>query len=228
MDFSFGPAFWVLAAISVAAALTFGLFFLDKPPSLLRAAVKTLFMAALTGAFVTAQAPTPLVIVLAASALGDLFLAFDKKWVLPLGILSFLIAQLGYLVIFFALWMFSADNAPLWPRYAAMALIGAAALAHFIWLAPKLGLLALGVGPYALAIAAMAITGMWLPWVGWPAMLGVVLFLVSDGVLATELFKLAPDDPARRVTAPVVWWTYAGAQLLIVTGIVLVVQAGVA
>jgi hypothetical protein len=36
---------------------------------------------------------------------------------------------------------------------------------------------------------------------------------------------LPPDAPVRRVTAPVVWWTYAAAQLLIVWGIVAVVFA---
>jgi uncharacterized membrane protein YhhN len=62
---------------------------------------------------------------------------------------------------------------------------------------------------------------MWMPWVGWAAMLGAVLFVVSDFVLATELFRLREDDPVRRVTAPVVWWTYVAAQALIVTGILL-------
>jgi uncharacterized membrane protein YhhN len=61
---------------------------------------------------------------------------------------------------------------------------------------------------------------MWLPWAGLPAMLGVIFFLVSDGVLSVELFRMAPDAPARRITAPIVWWTYAAAQALIVWGIV--------
>jgi uncharacterized membrane protein YhhN len=51
-------------------------------------------------------------------------------------------------------------------------------------------------------------------------MLGAVLFLVSDFVLATELFRLPPDAPVRRITAPVVWWTYAAAQVLIVWGVI--------
>ena len=60
-----------------------------------------------------------------------------------------------------------------------------------------------------------------MPWDGWPAMLGAILFVVSDFVLATELFRLPEDAPVRRITAPVVWWTYVGAQALIVTGILL-------
>lgn len=223
MGMEFGLAFWALAGVGVAAAVAYGLFFLNRPESLLRAAVKTLFMAALTAAFVAAGAPLPLLVALGAAALGDFFLAFDKKWILPFGILAFLIAQLAYLLIFFALWFFSGDNSPLWPRYIAMGLVIATAVGFLIWMAPKLGWMALGVVPYSIAITAMASQAMWLPWPGWPAMLGVVSFLVSDFVLAAELFRLPPDAPARRITTPVVWWTYAAAQLLIVTGIVSVV-----
>lgn len=222
---TFDPVFWALIALSLAAAAAYGLLFLNRPPSLLRAGVKTAFMGALTAGFAVAGAPFPLVLALAASAFGDFFLAFDKKWILPLGILSFLIAQIIYLVIFFALWFFSGDNAPLWPRYAAMALIVITALGFLVWMGPKLGWMALGVVPYAIAITAMAAMAMWMPWPGWPAMIGAVSFLVSDFVLATELFRLPPDAPARRFTAPVVWWTYAAAQLLIVTGIVFAVFA---
>ena len=55
-------------------------------------------------------------------------------------------------------------------------------------------------------------------------MIGALSFLTSDFVLSAELFRLAPDAPARRWTGPVVWWTYAAAQVLIITGIVLVVM----
>jgi uncharacterized membrane protein YhhN len=223
MGMAFGPAFWALVALSAGAAVAYGLFFLNRPESLLRAAVKTLFMAALTAAFVVAGAPFPLLVALVAAALGDFFLAFDKKWLLPFGILSFLIAQLAYLLIFFGLWMFSGDNAPLWPRYALMAAIIVTTIGFLIWMGPKLGWMALGVVPYSIAITGMAVQAMWLPWPGWPAMIGAISFLVSDFVLAAELFRLAPDARERRITVPIVWWTYAAAQLLIVWGIVAVV-----
>ena len=123
MHLDFGTAFWALAALSALAALVYGLAFLNRPPSLLRAGVKTLFMAALAGAFIAAHAPAPLILALGAAALGDFFLAFDKTWTLGLGILSFLIMQLLYALMFFGLWMLSGDNSPLWPRYAMMAVL---------------------------------------------------------------------------------------------------------
>lgn len=214
-----GPVFWALIALGVAAAIVYALFFLNRPPSWLRAGSKTLFMGAFTAAFATVGVHPVFLIALAGSALGDFFLAFDKKWILPLGILAFLIAQLAYLTVFFFSWMFAGDVSPLWPRYAAMVVIIAIALGFLIWMAPKLSWMALGVVPYAIAITAMACMAMWLPWAAWPAMLGAASFLTSDFVLATELFRLPPDAPVRRITAPVVWWTYAAAQVLIVAGV---------
>ena len=216
-----GPVFWALAALGLAAAVAYGLYFLRRPPTWLRAGVKTLAIGAPAAGFIIAGAPFPLVLALVASALGDFFLAFDKKWVLPLGILSFLIAQLVYFVIFTAIWFFSGDNSPLWPRYLAMGALIATTIAFLIWMAPRLGWMAFGVVPYSIAITGMAVMAMWLPWDGWPAMLGAVLFVVSDFVLATELFRLPQDASVRRVTAPVVWWTYVAAQALIVAGILL-------
>jgi len=225
-EITFGPASWALAVLGAAAAVAYGVYFLHRPPSWIRALVKTLFLAAMIGALVAAHAPFPFVLAIAASAAGDFFLAFDRKWLLPFGILAFLIAQLLYVLMFGAIWFFSGDNSPLLPRYVAMALVIVAALGFLIWMAPKLGWMAIAVVPYAAAITAMAVAAMWLPWVGWPAMIGALSFLVSDFVLAAELFRLPEGAPARRLTAPVVWWTYAAAQLLIVWGLIRLVEAG--
>jgi len=224
-EMTIGPAFWAISALGLAAAIAYGLYFLRRPPSLLRAIVKTLFMGAGAAALLVAHAPYPLVLAIAASALGDFFLAFDKKWLLPFGILAFLAAQVLYVLMFVVVWFFSGDNSPLWPRYVAMALVIVTALGFLIWMAPKLGWMAIAVVPYAAAITAMAVAAMWLPWIGWPASLGALSFLASDFVLAAELFRLPPDAPARRITAPVIWWTYVAAQALIVCGLVRLVLA---
>jgi len=287
-----GPIFWALAALAAAAAAAYGLYFLRKPPSFARALVKTAFMGATAAALISAHAPFPLIVAIICSALGDFFLAFKAKWTLPLGILSFLLAQLVYVVMFGAIWFFSGDNAPLWPRYAAMIAIGLFLLGFLIWFwrtdefrrapisstltvatlialgasspvlivsglmyfngeadsrppliafAPlaglvlativlagwrrKLGAVAMAAMTYAGAISAMAVAAMWLPWVGWLAMIGAVSFLASDLVLAAELFRLPADSPARRWTAPVVWWTYVAAQVLIIAGVIVVALA---
>lgn len=220
-EMTLGPAFWALAALSVAAAIAYGAVFLARPPSLLRALVKTMFMAAAAAALVAAEAPLLLLVAIVASAFGDFFLAFDKKWILPLGIASFLIAQLAYLGIFALSAMTPTDLTPVMARFIAVGALSTATIAVLLWLAPKLGWMSLGVVPYAIAITAMAAAAMWLPWLAWPAMVGAASFLVSDLVLAAELFRMAPDSPVRRITAPVVWWSYAAAQALIVWGVLI-------
>lgn len=211
----FDAVFWGLVAVSAAAAAMYGAAYLHRPPGRARAVVKTLFMAPLAAAFVLAQAPALLIAGIVASAFGDAFLAFDKKWALPAGIGAFLLAQLCYLALFI---QYALPDDPATPRYLAMGAVAATVLVFLMWLWPKLGQLAFGVVPYTLAIGAMAIASFRLPWANMPVMAGAVCFVISDGVLSAELFKLAPDAPARRITAPLVWWSYVAAQLLITLG----------
>jgi len=213
---------WALAALSAAAALAFGFFFLAKPPTPARAALKTAFMGALVVALVLVHAPTLLIVAALASAAGDAALAFDKPFVLPIGILSFLIAQVCYLLLFRQL---SLGMAPDGARFVLMAAVAWFAVVFLLWLWPRLGALAWGVVPYTAAIAAMAMSAMALPAAGWPAMLGAASFFVSDATLSAELFKLEPNAPARKITAPVVWWTYVAAQALIIWGMLRLLQA---
>jgi uncharacterized membrane protein YhhN len=290
----FPPIFFVWLAISLAATSLYGFAFLGRRPDFPRALVKTAAIAALAAAVAQLGAGPGfflLVVALGASALGDFLLAFEKTWTLALGILAFLVAQLVYVVAFFGLWMMGGDLAPIWPRYAACAVVALLALGFLAWLwrepaAPKgkphaymsmlaalglgfiplaalpllfavgqgtvgniswpfwltalaigaalgalvwmrrdVGAMRIGIMPYAATIAMMAWLAMWAPWQGWPAMLGATLFLMSDGVLAAELFKLPPGAPALKVTRPVVWWTYYAAQVLIAAGVILAARA---
>ncbi len=210
-------AFWLLLALSALSALAYGAVGRHWPSALARAAVKTSFMAFLAIAF--RDAPLPFVLALALSAAGDGALAFKGKLAFVIGLVCFLLAQLCYALVFFALWMISGDNAPLWPRYGAMLAIIIAIVAVFIALAPRLRWMILATAPYAASIAAMACAAAWLPWPFWPVMLGAALFIASDSVLAYETFALPEAAPARAWSEPLVWWTYVGAQCLIVYGV---------
>lgn len=219
-----GATFWALAGLGAAAAVVYGLFYLNRRESLGRAALKALFMVALAAAFQSAGAPWIVLLALAAAAIGDFVLAFDNKSILPLGILAFLICQLAYLYFFWTHREMGAALEPSLLRYTAMALVLATAVGFLVWMGPKLGPMAAAVIPYSIAICAMACAALLLPSRGWPAMIGVASFLTSDFVLSAELFRLAPNDPARRITVPVVWWTYVAAQLLIAWGIMRVLS----
>ncbi|MES1158513.1 MAG: lysoplasmalogenase family protein [Terricaulis silvestris] len=289
----FGPASWVLCGLSAAAAILYGLVLERKPPSFFRALVKAAFLTTLAGAFALAQ-PHVLfvhtllpwaifVAALLAAALGDFLLAFDKPWVLPLGMIAFLIMQalyiitflgripdmpnqpearlvmaalIGLVVIVYLIWFWREPRTGRNPLLALLAIAGAFAIGgapvvialtgrfgfydvgrmylapswmlasviliaaiFFMWLRRDLGAVKLAGMVYAAVILQMAFVSLWLPWSGWPVMLGAFFFLISDGVLSAELFRLAPEAKARALTGPVVWWTYAFGQALIAFGV---------
>jgi uncharacterized membrane protein YhhN len=219
------PAVITGLAVSAVASGLYGLYFLNRPESLLRALVKAAAVGAPAAGFALAGAHPVLVLALGASALGDFLLAFDKRWTLALGILAFLIAQLAYIAGFFGLWLFAGDLSPIWPRHLMQGAIGAFALGALVWLWRDLKAMTIPVIFYMAAIAGMAAVAVRLDWSAWAAMVGALLWLASDTILAAELFKLPADAPARKFTTPLVWWTYYFAQALIVIGIFQAVRA---
>jgi len=133
---------------------------------------------------------------------------------LTLGAAPLVLAGVGYVASF--------DDVADWNTLELAGFWGALALGIvFMALRRDLGLIKLAGMAYGAVAVQMALMSFWLPWVAWPAMLGAILFVVSDGVLSTELFRMAPQAPARRWTGPVVWWSYVAAQALIVIGLLL-------
>lgn len=284
---SFSPIFFACLAVSALASAAYGFYFLRRPPTLPRAAVKTLSILALAAAAYTTNLHPVLIAALVFSAIGDFLLALDKPATLILGILAFLLAQLTYAAIFFALWLLGQPLEPLWARYALLALFGASVLVFLlwlwreektpagkphayvamlgglglgflplalipvilaisfgtvgnmpplvwlvaaalvlvfgalVWLRRDIGPMKFGVMPYVVAITTMGSLTLFGSWAAWPAIAGAALFMISDGVIAAELFKLTPESPARRITAPVIWWAYYAAQILLGLGIIL-------
>ncbi len=141
------------------------------------------------------------------SAAGDVFLMLPKDRFVP-GLLSFLTAHLLYIVAFSTPAGFFAA-----PLLALPYLLGAGAL--LLVLLPKTGTLALPVIVYSTALATMG----WQAASRWQelqndasfyAMLGAILFLVSDSVLAINRFA----KPFRSAEV-ILLSTYFAAQTLI-------------
>lgn len=200
-----------------AAALT--LFMVDLPPRLVRSLVKTLAVSLLAVLAFVRQGPLLLVGALALSAAGDAFLSRDGERAFLAGLASFLTAHLLYIVLFVSLGGGAAALAETWRVgvAVAMALAAAAMIAHLLpRVAPKLRV---PIIVYAAAILAMGLAALT---TNSPAVIaGAILFMLSDGILATERFLLAAVSPLHAAMRYAVWVTYYTAQLLITFGLLL-------
>ncbi|RRI04904.1 lysoplasmalogenase [Mesorhizobium tamadayense] len=204
---------------SIAAAAIYGLA-LELSPRLARSAAKTLAVALLAALAVMQGGPLLLVAALALSAAGDAFLSQDGEKAFLGGLASFLAAHIAYVALFLeaggGIGLLTAE-----PWRVAIAL----ALAVFV-----IGMLAAlrrRVGPplripiavYVAAILAMGISALttFYPWV----IIGAVLFVASDGLLAAERFLFAAISPHRVWMRYAAWVLYYAAQLAITLGFLL-------
>ncbi|GIL02523.1 MAG: hypothetical protein BroJett030_24220 [Alphaproteobacteria bacterium] len=207
------PLYWA----AVAAGLLYGAL-VARPPSPVRALVKTLPVALLAAAAWLAETPAFLVAALVLSALGDFCLAFRGERFFLAGLAAFLLAHLAYVRLFFA------EQDPLWtagPAFlAATVAVVALAVGVFRLLRPRLGALRWPVAAYTGAIAAMAIAA--LARGPDPLLLaGVALFFASDMALAFETFPADGKAAAPRWRGHFIWYAYFCGQALIAAAFLL-------
>jgi uncharacterized membrane protein YhhN len=203
---------------SLAAAVVYGLI-LNTRETLLRSAVKTLAVALLAALGFVQGGPLLLIAALALSALGDAFLSRDGEKAFLGGLASFLAAHLAYIALF---WLAGAGLEPLsQPWRGALAVVMAAFAATMLFMLwRRVGPdLRLPVAAYAAAILGMGISALTLDnvWV----IMGAVLFMASDGLLAAEKFLVAAISPHREWMRYAVWALYYAAQLMITLGFLL-------
>ncbi|KRB29040.1 hypothetical protein ASD99_26085 [Mesorhizobium sp. Root695] len=204
---------------SLAAAVTYA-FTLGMPPTLARSAVKTLAVAMLAVLAALQGGPLLLVSALALSAVGDAFLSRDGERTFLGGLASFLVAHIVYVALF----LHSGGGLEL---LGAESWRGAIALAMAVFAIVMLAALWRRVGPslrvpitvYIAAILAMGVSALttgsvWI--IG-----GALLFMASDGLLATEKFLAAAISPHRDWMRFAVWALYYAAQLAITLGFLL-------
>lgn len=145
------------------------------------------------------------------SSLGDVLLALNPERLFVFGLGAFLIAHLLYIALFVRSW---ARPAP--PRQVRLVL----AIIVFLygismadWLMPGLGNLKGPVMAYLCVITLMVMAALWAdfsrPWV----VMGAVLFILSDSLIAVSKFK-----HAFAYHAYFVWVTYYSAQYFISVG----------
>ncbi|RVB98244.1 lysoplasmalogenase family protein, partial [Mesorhizobium sp. M7A.F.Ca.CA.002.15.2.1] len=187
------------------------------PPTLARSAATTLAVAMLAVLAGLQGGPLLLAAALALSAVGDAFLSRDGEKAFLGGLASFLVAHIVYVALFLrsggGLGVLGAES---WR--------GAIALAMAVFAAVMLAALWRRVGPglrmpiavYVAAILAMGISALTTSNVS--VIGGALLFMASDGLLATEKFLVAAISPHRAWMRFAVWALYYAAQLAITLG----------
>lgn len=205
--------------LSVVAAL-FYLAVQDRAPSLRRTVVKTAATALLALLAWSEGGPALLVAALALSAAGDAFLAQDGERPFLLGLASFLAAHLAYVPLFVSAG--GGTDILAWQPWriglAVAALLGAFLLVRR--LLPAAGpRMRLPVIAYAAAILAMMVAAATVP--SPIVVIGAVLFVLSDSLLAAGRFLLPAGSPRQRPVGIAVWVLYYLAQAAITLGFLL-------
>ncbi|WP_245453377.1 lysoplasmalogenase [Aquibium carbonis] len=212
------PANGTLILSAVAALLYLAL--VRQPSSFRRTFAKTASTALLGVLVLVEGGPLLLAAALFLSALGDLFLAEDSGRAFVAGLCSFLVAHLVYVALFgMAGGGLAAFAAEPW-RVAAAAMVVVFAGGMFLGLRPALpGGMVVPVAIYVVAILAMGIAALTLPS---PAVIvGAVLFMASDAILASGRFLIPMRSERQAVVAPAVWVLYYTAQACIALGFLL-------
>ena len=154
------------------------------------------------------------------SAAGDAFLAYDGQRLFVPGLASFLVTHVLYAVVFVLATKEAAApmNAG---RKLMLAVVPTFAVAYSAVLWPNLGALAIPVMLYIAAIVVMAMLSVRVRAIEVP--IGAMLFMVSDSLISLEKFLWQ-----AAWVGPLVWITYALAQLLITRGMLTSTRKGVA
>ncbi|MER9251927.1 lysoplasmalogenase family protein [Mesorhizobium sp. M0598] len=204
---------------SLAAAVIYA-FSLGMRPRLSRSAARTLAVAMLAVLVAQQGGPWQLVAALGVSAVGDAFLSRDGEKAFLGATASFLAAHVLYVVLFLraggGVGQLLAEP---WRAVIVLALtVFALAMIFALWrrIGPALRL-PIGIHVAALlgmGIAALTLNSVWV-------VVGGVLLMLSDGLLAAEKFLLPAISPHRVWMRHVVWVLYYAGQLAITLGFLL-------
>lgn len=205
--------------LSVVAALLY-LPVQGRAPSLRRSFVKTAATALLAVLAFIEGGPFLLVAALALGAAGDFFLSRDGETAFLAGLASFLAAHIAYVPLFLSAGggMEMLAWQPWRLGLAVLAVIGAALLLYRLIPAVESRMRA-PVVLYTAAILAMLLAAATVP--SPVILIGAILFVVSDSLLAVGRFLMPPDSPRQRPTGAAVWVFYYLAQAAIALGFLL-------
>ncbi len=150
-------------------------------------------------------------------AAGDALLALDTQASFLAGAGAFLIGRVCYIALFLRSGN-GVSSLTLPPRlFAALTMI-AAAIAGTVWLVPSASPLFEPLAIYTGVLTVMSISTFTLPCLRWLAMLGGVLFFVSDGFVAHNMFSPAADPQVAFTLSFSGWMIYWAGQAALCIG----------
>ncbi|KAK3399566.1 YhhN-like protein [Sordaria brevicollis] len=207
-------------AVSVASAVLY-LFQVRSSPSYSRMLVKTASTALLSYLSHLLIGPQYLVGALALGSLGDAFLAWDGDLAFLCGLSSFLVAHIGYILLFLQSQPAAGFQTLLqegWRTATAGSLMVLVPV-MIAMLMPKVGkALRIPVLVYSLVICGMALTALTLE--NKRVIVGATMFTASDSILAADKFLVSKTAGYRGLMQRAVWVLYYGGQALIMLGFV--------
>ena len=153
---------------------------------------------------------------LSLGAVGDALLALGSRASFLAGAGAFLLGHICYIVVFLGtgIGMRAALRAP--ARVAALLVLAGAGVASSAMLFTPGSPLVAPLRVYSAVLTAMAMTSFTLAWSHWVAMAGAVLFFISDGFVAYDLFR--PDNVASDGVRFAGWMIYWAGQAGICVG----------
>ena len=205
---------WLPLGVAGLLAIIYGFTLSRSPPSPAKLLLKISGMVILTGVAASAGAPPLLVAGLAACALGDAFLAGrTERWLIP-GMAAFFVGHVFYVALFWSAGQVSGDLL----NYAARGVLEFAGAGYVFWLSPSLGLMRLPVLAYAAVILVMGAAAIALPPGYGLVLVGALMFIASDAILANELFRRPTGETPRWLPSISLWNLYFFGQMLIALG----------
>ena len=199
-----------LLLAGVVAAVIYALIYCYRGPSAAKTIIKSLPLLCF-GAAGAATYAHPLVIGgLFLSALGDIALSRDGERSFLVGLISFALAHVLYILHFWGL----AGGLHI---SVAVLLVMIFAASTEVWLTPHTGELRWPVRVYVMLISLMGLTALGLSGMTL-AVIGAFAFMASDTILAIQMFRMS-DTSRWQVPASVVLWVlYVGGQFAILAG----------
>lgn len=202
--------FWGGIIVALGAGCLYAMFACYRPPSWWKTLLKALPVAALiVGAYANFAAPL-VIAALALSLVGDIALSRPGDRAFLVGLVGFALAHVAYIVHFY-------DLAHGLPPMLVAVILGVLALSTEVWLSPYTGKFKWAVRTYVVLIALMGLMASAMP-ARDLAVTGAFLFILSDLLLAIQLFRLEKRSFFNVPISVVLWLAYLLAQVAIVIG----------